>query len=149
MINHPLHDALIHPWCLWCPSHAANVKKRIKCVTMVCLVLWFVLLGVANISLYIHAGPLGDKYKLHHQKLINSNQSCTVLTSPKHFLQTKNVMYANKHIIYEGYYRNNGWWTIDCALCILISYWYYLVVWGYEPPLSNKYSIVPKLWYHN
>ncbi len=34
IINRPLHGALIHPWCLGCPSHGANFKKRLNCVKL-------------------------------------------------------------------------------------------------------------------
>ncbi len=35
IISRSLHNALIRPRCLWCPSHGAKFKKRFNCVKMV------------------------------------------------------------------------------------------------------------------
>ncbi len=60
---------MIRRQCMVSPWHGAHFKKRFNCVEMVVFGN-MIFGGRANSSLYIHARFRGDKYKLHHQKVM-------------------------------------------------------------------------------
>ncbi len=62
--------------------------------------LWFLLWGGANSSHYIHTRFPGDKYKLHHQKLMQTVLglvSCEQVACPSHGASTFLINTAGGH----------------------------------------------------